>query len=88
MFLCVVDMVFPIFAIVLAGKTFNLADNAQIASGVAVAVLGSGLLGYRPKTMLLPVMPNNFGTQQHSSSFPWRWRCGFETGRTKEYLGL
>jgi predicted permease len=28
----------------LAGKTFNLADNAPIALGAAVVVLGSGLL--------------------------------------------
>lgn len=53
----------------LAGKIFNLADNVQIAIGGAVVVLGSGLLawplarllGYQPKTFVLPVMFNNAG---------------------------
>lgn len=53
----------------LAGKTFNLADNVQIAIGGAVVVLGSGLLawplvrllGYQPKTFAPPVMFNNAG---------------------------
>jgi predicted permease len=53
----------------LAGKTFNLADNAPIAIGGAVVVLGSGvlawplakLLGYQPKTLVPPVMFNNVG---------------------------
>lgn len=53
----------------LAGKTFNLADNAQIALGGAVVVIGSGLLvwplarllGYKPKTLVPPVMFSNAG---------------------------
>ena len=53
----------------LAGKTFNLADNVQIALGGAVVVLGSGLLawplarlfGFQPKTLVPPVMFNNAG---------------------------
>ena len=53
----------------LAAKTFALADNAQIAIGGAVVVLGSGLLawplahvlGYQPKTLVPPVMFNNAG---------------------------
>jgi predicted permease len=53
----------------LAGKTFNLADNAPIAIGGAVVVLGSGvlawplakLLGYQVKTLVPPVMFNNVG---------------------------
>jgi predicted permease len=53
----------------LAGKTFNLADNAPIAIGGAVVVLGSGVLawpvarwlGYQPKTLVPPVMFNNVG---------------------------
>lgn len=51
----------------LAGKTFNLADNAALALGAAVVVLGSGVLawplaralGYAPKTFVPPVMFNN-----------------------------
>jgi predicted permease len=66
----------PIFS-VLAGKTFNLAVNAPIAIGGAVVVIGSGLLacspahlltwpvarllGYKPKTLVPPVMFNNVG---------------------------
>ena len=53
----------------LAGKSFNLADNAQIAIGGSVVVLGSGLLawplarllGYQPKTLVPPVMFSNAG---------------------------
>jgi malate permease and related proteins len=53
----------------LAGKSFNLADNAAVALGGAVVVLGSGLLawplsrllGYQSKTLLPPVMFNNVG---------------------------
>ncbi len=53
----------------LAGKSFNLADNAAVALGGAVVVLGSGLLawplarllGYQTKTLLPPVMFNNVG---------------------------
>lgn len=53
----------------LAGKTFQLADNVQIALGGAVVVLGSGLLawplarllGFQPKTLVPPVMFNNAG---------------------------
>jgi len=53
----------------LAAKTFALADNALIAIGGAVVVLGSGLLawplarvlGYQPKTLVPPVMFNNAG---------------------------
>ncbi len=53
----------------LAGKTFSLAANSEIAIGGAVVVLGSGLLawplarilGYQPKTLVPPVMFNNAG---------------------------
>ena len=53
----------------LAGKSFNLADNAFIALGAVVVVLGSGLLawplarllGYQARTLLPPVMFNNVG---------------------------
>jgi predicted permease len=53
----------------LAGKTFNLSDNVQIAIGGAVVVIGSGLLawplaramGYQPKTLVPPVMFSNAG---------------------------
>lgn len=53
----------------LAGKTFNLVDNAAIALGGAVVVLGSGLLawplarglGFQPKTLVPPVMFCNAG---------------------------
>jgi predicted permease len=53
----------------LAGKSFNLADNAFIALGAVVVVLGSGLLawplarllGYQTKTLLPPIMFNNVG---------------------------
>lgn len=53
----------------LAGKTFNLADNAALALGAVVVVVGSGLLawplaralGYAPKTFVPPVMFNNAG---------------------------
>lgn len=53
----------------LAGKTFNLADHVQMAIGAAVVVLGSGLLawplalvlGYKPKTLVPPVMFSNAG---------------------------
>lgn len=53
----------------LAGKSFDLGDNAAIAVGGAVVVLGSGLLawpvarlfGYQNKTLLPPVMFNNVG---------------------------
>jgi predicted permease len=53
----------------LAGKTFSLAANSQIAIGGAAVVLGSGLLawplarmlGYQPKTLVPPVMFNNAG---------------------------
>lgn len=53
----------------LAGKTFNLVDNAVIALGGAVVVIGSGLLAwplarllrYQPKTLVPPVMFNNAG---------------------------
>jgi len=59
-----------LFFSALAGKTFNLADNAQIALGCAVVVLGSGLLtwplarllGMAPKT-LVPLMLLTFGEQ-------------------------
>lgn len=58
-----------LFFAALAGKTFNLADNAQIAIGCAVVVLGSGLLtwgcarmaGIDPKTLVPPSMFNNVG---------------------------
>ncbi|PKO63111.1 MAG: transporter [Betaproteobacteria bacterium HGW-Betaproteobacteria-18] len=58
-----------LFFSALAGKTFNLADNAQIALGCAVVVLGSGLLtwplarllGMAPKTLVPPSMFNNVG---------------------------
>ena len=53
----------------LAGKSFNLADNAFIALGAVVVVLGSGLLAwplarlldYQTKTLLPPIMFNNVG---------------------------
>jgi predicted permease len=53
----------------LAGKTFYLADNFQLAIGAVVVVIGSGilawplarLLGYAPKTLVPPVMFNNVG---------------------------
>lgn len=53
----------------LASKSFNLLDNAAIALGGAVVVLGSGLLawplarllGYQPKTLVPPVMFSNAG---------------------------
>jgi predicted permease len=53
----------------LAGKTFKLEDNVQIAIGGAVVVLGSGLLAwplarllaYQPKTLVPPVMFSNAG---------------------------
>ncbi|TXT36041.1 MAG: auxin efflux carrier [Comamonadaceae bacterium] len=53
----------------LAGKTFDLASNTQLAMGGAVVVLGSGLLAwplakllaYQPKTLVPPVMFNNAG---------------------------
>jgi len=58
-----------LFFSALAGKTFNLADNAQIAIGCAVVVMGSGvltwgvawLLGINPKTLVPPSMFNNVG---------------------------
>jgi predicted permease len=58
-----------LFFSALAGKTFNLADNVQIAIGCAVVVLGSGaltwgvarLLGIDPKTLVPPSMFNNVG---------------------------
>jgi len=58
-----------LFFSALAGKTFNLADNAQLALGCAVVVLGSGLLtwpvahwlGMQPKTLVPPSMFNNVG---------------------------
>ena len=54
---------------VLAGKSFNLADNVPIAIGCAVVVIGSGLLawpvarvlGIDPKTLISPSMFNNVG---------------------------
>ena len=102
MFYRIVSIVFPIFAVVmagyfyarrcspemaaanrmnmeiflpaliftaLAGKSFNLADNAWLAVGGAVVVLGSGLLawpvarvlGIDPKTLVSPAMFNNVG---------------------------
>jgi predicted permease len=53
----------------LAAKNFALADNALIAVGGAVVVLGSGLLawplarvlGYQPKTLVPPLMFSNAG---------------------------
>lgn len=58
-----------LFFSALAGKSFNLADNAQIALGCAGVVLGSGLLtwmvarllGMDPKTLVPPSMFNNVG---------------------------
>jgi predicted permease len=58
-----------LFFSALAGKSFNLADNAQIALGCAVVVLGSGvltwavarMLGMDPKTLVPPSMFNNVG---------------------------
>lgn len=44
----------------LAGKTFNLADNAQIAIGGAVVVIGSGLLAW-PLARLLGLPAKNIG---------------------------
>lgn len=54
---------------VLAGKTFNLADNIPFAVGGAAVVIGSGaltwvaarLLGFDPKTLVPPSMFNNVG---------------------------
>jgi len=54
---------------VLAGKTFALADNLSFAIGSAVVVIGSGLLtwlaarlmGFNPKTLVPPSMFNNVG---------------------------
>jgi predicted permease len=53
----------------LAGRSFNLADNLQLAGGAVVVVVGSGLLawplarllGVDPKTLVPPVMFNNVG---------------------------
>lgn len=53
----------------LAGRSFNLVDNLQLAVGAVVVVVGSGLLvwplarllGYDAKTLLPPVMFNNVG---------------------------
>jgi predicted permease len=58
-----------LFFSALAGKTFNLEDNAPIALGCTVVVLGSGLLtwgvarllGMDPKTLVPPSMFNNVG---------------------------
>lgn len=58
-----------LFFSALAGKTFNLAENAAIAIGCAAVVLGSGvltwpvarLLGMNPKTLVPPSMFNNVG---------------------------
>ena len=58
-----------LFFSALAGKSFNLADNAQIALNCAGVVLGSGLLtwlvarmaGIDPKTLVPPSMFNNVG---------------------------
>jgi predicted permease len=58
-----------LFFSALAGKSFNLADNAQIAFGCVVVVLGSGvltwlaarMLGMDPKTLVPPSMFNNVG---------------------------
>lgn len=58
-----------LFFSALAGKTFNLADNAPIAIGCAVVVLGSGVLtwgvarlvGIDTKTLVPPSMFNNVG---------------------------
>lgn len=55
--------------VALAGKSFNLSDNAAIALGGVVVMLGSGLLawplaralGYQPKTLVPPVMFCNAG---------------------------
>ena len=54
---------------VLAGKTFNLADNISFVIGGAVVVIGSGILawplarlmGFEPKTLVPPTMFNNVG---------------------------
>lgn len=54
---------------VLAGKTFNLADNIPFVIGGVVTVIGSGilawplarLLGFEPKTLVPPSMFNNVG---------------------------
>lgn len=54
---------------VLAGKSFNLADNVQIALGAAVVVAGSGLLawplarplGVDPRALMSTAMFNNVG---------------------------
>ncbi len=54
---------------VLASKTFNLADNAPIALGSVVVVIGSGvltwgaarLLDFDPRTLVPPSMFNNVG---------------------------
>lgn len=54
---------------VLAGRSFDLADNLPIAIGCAVIVLGSGLLawpvarllGIEPRTLVSPAMFNNVG---------------------------
>lgn len=53
----------------MAGKSFTLADNAALALGTVVVILGSGLLawplakllGYQPKTFVPPLMFNNAG---------------------------
>jgi predicted permease len=58
-----------LFFSALAGKTFNLPDNAGIALGCTVVVLSSGaltwgvarLLGMDPKTLVPPSMFNNVG---------------------------
>jgi len=54
---------------VLAGKTFNLVDNTGIAIGCLMVVVASGVLtwpvakvlGFDPKTLVLPAMINNVG---------------------------
>lgn len=53
----------------LAGKRFELAEHLALAGGALAVVVGSGLLawplakalGYRPQTLLPPVMFNNVG---------------------------
>ncbi len=58
-----------LFFSALAGKSFNLADNAQMALACAGVVLGSGaftwgyarLAGIDPKTLVPPSMFNNVG---------------------------
>jgi predicted permease len=58
-----------LFFSALAGKSFNLADNAQLALGCAGVVIGSGLLTWPvarllkmdPKTLVPPSMFNNVG---------------------------